>query len=57
MVINYILLVVGILCLVAALVLVLRPKWVAAVPAFAGLIAMHYSYFIDVPMMTSGRKS
>ena len=31
MVINYILLVVGILCLVAALVLVLRPKWVAAV--------------------------
>ncbi len=52
MVINYILLVVGILCLVAALVLVLRPKWVAAVPAFAGLIAMHYSYFIDVPVMT-----
>jgi len=52
MVINYILLVVGILCLVAALVLVLRPKWVAAVPAFAGLIAMHYSYFIDVPTMT-----
>ena len=52
MVINYILLVVGILCLAAALVLVLRPKWVAAVPAFAGLVLMHLSYYIDVPTMT-----
>lgn len=52
MVINYILLVVGILCLVAALALVLRPKWVAAVPAFIGLIALHYSYFIAVPKLT-----
>ena len=52
MVINYILLVVGILCLVAALVLVLRPKWVASVPAFVGLVALHASFYIDVPTMT-----
>ena len=52
MVINYILLVGGILCLVAALVLVLRPKWVASVPAFVGLVALHASYYIDVPTIT-----
>lgn len=48
MIINYILLVAGIICLVAALILVLRPRWVAAVPAFLGLLLMHWSYFIYV---------
>lgn len=52
MVIQTILLIVGILCLVAAVVLVLWPRWVAAVPAFLGLVFMHWSYFIAVPTMT-----
>ena len=43
MVMQTILLVAGIACLVAALLLVLRPRWVAAVPAFAGLVLMHWS--------------
>ena len=52
MVMQTILLVAGIACLVAALLLVLRPRWVAAVPAFAGLALMHWSYAIDVKPMT-----
>jgi hypothetical protein len=52
MVMQTILLVAGIACLVAALLLVLRPRWVAAVPAFAGLVLMHWSYAIDVKPMT-----
>jgi len=52
MVIHYILLACGILCLIAALVLVLWPRWVAAVPAYCGLAALHMSYFIDVPTTT-----
>ena len=32
--------------------LVLWPRWVAAVPAFLGLVLMHYSYYIDVKTMT-----
>lgn len=52
MVMQTILLVAGIACLVAALLLVLRPRWVAAVPAFAGLALMHWSYAIDVKQMT-----
>jgi hypothetical protein len=52
MVMQTILLVAGIACLVAALLLVLRPRWVAAVPAFAGLTLMHWSYAIDVKPMT-----
>lgn len=46
------LLVLGAICLVAALVLVLRPRWVAAVPAYAGLVLMHLSYYIAVPTVT-----
>lgn len=48
MIINYILLIAGIICLVAALILVLRPRWVASVPAFLGMALMHWSYFIFV---------
>ena len=43
---------IGIACLVAAIALVLRPRWVAAVPAYAGLCLMHWSYYIDVPTVT-----
>ena len=52
MVMHLILLIVGVACLVAALALVLKPKWVAAVPAFIGLLLMHYSYYIDVKTAT-----
>ncbi len=49
---NTILLIGGTICLIAALVLVLWPKWVAAVPAFLGMLLMHLSYTIDVKTMT-----
>lgn len=49
---HIILLIVGVVCLIAALALVLKPKWVAAVPAFIGLLLMHYSYYIDVKTAT-----
>ena len=52
MVMHYILFIVGVACLIAALALVLKPKWVAAVPAFIGLVLMHYSYYIDVKTAT-----
>lgn len=52
MVMHYILFIAGVACLVAALALVLKPKWVAAVPAFVGLVLMHYSYYIDVKTAT-----
>ena len=52
MLINTILLIVGVICLVTAMALVLWPKWVAAVPAFIGLLLMHWSYYIDVKTMT-----
>ena len=52
MVLQTILLIAGATCLVVALLLVLRPRWVAAVPAFAGLALMHWSYTIDVKTMT-----
>jgi len=52
MLIQTILLVAGLICLIAALVLVLRPRWVAAVPAFIGLLMLHLSYYIAVPTMT-----
>jgi len=52
MVLHTTLLIAGVICLVAALVLVLWPRWVAAVPAFIGLLLMHWSYSIDVPMTT-----
>lgn len=52
MILQTILLIAGAICLIAAVVLVLRPRWVAAVPAYAGLVLMHLSYYIAVPMMT-----
>lgn len=52
MVLQTILLIAGVACLVIALALVLWPRWVAAVPAFAGLLLMHLSYTIAVPVMT-----
>ena len=52
MVMHYILFIAGVACLIAALALVLKPKWVAAVPAFIGLVLMHYSYYIDVKTAT-----
>lgn len=52
MVLQTILLVAGIICLVAAVALVLYPKWVAAVPAFAGMALLHWSYAIAVKPMT-----
>ena len=52
MAMHIFLLVAGIICLVAALVLVLWPRWVAAVPAFIGLVLMHCSFYIAVPKMT-----
>ena len=52
MVMHKILLILGVACLIAAIVLVLKPKWVAAVPAFIGLVLMHLSYYIAVPGMT-----
>ena len=52
MVMQTILLIAGILCLVAAVVLVLWPRWVAAVQAYAVLWLLHLSYYIAVPMMT-----
>ncbi len=52
MLIQTILLVAGLICLIVALVLVLRPRWVAAVPAFIGLLMLHWSYYIAVPTMT-----
>ncbi len=52
MVIQTILLIAGVACLAAALVLVLWPRWVAAVPAYAGLWLMHWSYYISVPSLT-----
>ncbi len=52
MVMHTILLIGGAICLIAAILLVLWPRWVAAVPAFLGLLLMHLSYTIDVKTMT-----
>ena len=52
MVTSTILFVLGLICLAIALVLVLWPKWNAAVPAFIGLVLLHLSYRIAVPWMT-----
>lgn len=52
MVMHTILLVSGAICLIVALLLVLWPRWVAAVPAFLGLLLMHLSYTIDVKTIT-----
>lgn len=52
MILQTLLLIAGVACLIAAVVLVLVPRWVAAVPAFVGLVLMHLSYYIDVKTMT-----
>lgn len=52
MALHIILLVAGTLCLITAVALVLWPRWVAAVPAFIGLVLLHLSYFIAVPKLT-----
>ena len=52
MVTQTILFVMGLTCLATALALVLWPKWNAAVPAFIGLVLLHFSYRIAVPWMT-----
>lgn len=52
MILHTLLLIAGVACLIAAVVLVLVPRWVAAVPAFVGLVLMHWSYYIDVKTMT-----
>ena len=52
MILHIILLIAGALCLVLSLVLVFWPRWVAAVPAFLGLVLMHWSYYIAVPRVT-----
>ncbi len=52
MILHTLLLIAGVACLLAAVVLVLVPRWVAAVPAFVGLVLMHWSYYIDVKTMT-----
>lgn len=52
MVIQTILFITGLICLAAALLLVLWPKWNAAVPAYVGLVLLHLSYRIAVPWMT-----
>lgn len=52
MILQTILLIAGAIGLITALALVLWPRWVAAVPAYAGLVLMHLSYYIAVPMST-----
>ena len=52
MILHTLLLIAGVACLIAAVALVLVPRWVAAVPAFVGLVLMHLSYYIDVKTMT-----
>lgn len=53
MILQITLLVLGILCLFAALILLFYPRLVtAAVPAFVGLVLLHLSYFIAVPTST-----
>lgn len=52
MILQTLLLIAGVACLIAAVVLVLVPRWVAAVPAFVGLVLMHLSYYITVVQKT-----
>ena len=52
MIMQTILLIIGSLCLAVAVALVLWPRWVAAVPAFVGLVLLHLSYYIAVPEKT-----
>ena len=52
MILQTILLIIGALCLAASMALVLWPRWVAAVPAYVGLVLLHLSYYIAVPEKT-----
>ncbi len=54
MILQYILLTLGIACLVVTIALVLypHPRLVAAIPAFAALVLLHLSYYIAVPSST-----
>lgn len=52
MIVENILLVLGIACLAASVLLVLRPRFVAAIASFAGLVLLHLSYYIAVPTRT-----
>lgn len=49
---NTTLLIVGIACIALSLVLVLFPRWVAAVPAFIAMVCLHAGYHIMVPTFT-----
>ena len=46
---NLTLLIAGSLCMIAALVLVIKPKIVAALPAYAGLWLLHLSVYTTFP--------
>lgn len=52
MIVQYILLALGIALAIAGLVLTVWRRWIAAVPAYAALVALHWSYFIAVPTST-----
>lgn len=52
MITQYILLTLGIACLATSLILLLRPRFVASIASFAGLVLLHMSYFIAVPVRT-----
>lgn len=53
MITQYILLVLGVASLTAALWLLFRPgRVVAAIPAFVGMLLLHWSYFIAVKTVT-----
>lgn len=52
MILQTIMLTGGVLCLVAAVVLVFWPRWIAAVPAYAGLLLLHLSTYIALPLRT-----
>lgn len=49
MTLNLILLILGVVCMLAALVLVIKPWFVAAVPAYAGLWLLHLSVYTMFP--------
>ncbi len=52
MVLQIIWILLGILGLGGALALMLWPRWVAAVPAYLGMVCWHLSYYIMVPGRT-----
>ena len=49
---SILLLILGVLCILTAIVLVIKPWWVAAVPAFVGLCLMHWSALASFPTWT-----